>query len=285
MNTDPVQPSWDHYMSRLVSLGSVYCRWARNLDGYQRKAHRHDGIEIVYCEYGDGTFHVAGTDHVLTNGVLLVFPATLPHFPFMRRRYERWMLCFHPAAVNGSTSITSLQPIVHHHIGSQDQRRVKRIFQEIEHEVTSRKAEAERFINLLLEQLSIIVRRNETQGGTVRLAPDRFQQSDILPAILSYIEAHLHDAQLSVEHLAETFHYAPGHIWRIIRTATGHPPVQYINGRRLINACKLLTDTVRPVSVVADMTGFSSASYFARVFRQEMGCTPKEYRDRVSSPS
>ena len=288
MHADPVQPTWDLSMSRLVSRGDIYCRWARNHDGYRRPAHRHDGLEIVYCEHGNGTFHVAGTDYVFTQGILLVFPATLPHFPAMHRRYERWAVCFHPSFVRDSAVLAPLQAGVYHRIAGADQHRVRRIFREIECEVKNAREQADRFINLLLEQLAIIAARSgrhprnahhdAARGGPFSPTTSPPGLSALAAEILQYIEANLSDGRLSVEHLAETFHYAPGHIWRIIRTATGRPPVQYINARRLDAACKLLATTDRPVSVIASMTGFRSASYFSRVFRRAFGRTPSEYR-------
>ena len=51
-----------------------------------------------------------------------------------------------------------------------------------------------------------------------------------------------------------------------------------IQERRIFHAKKLLQSTVFSVSEVADQVGLSNYSYFTKVFRDVVGCTPSEYR-------
>ena len=50
---------------------------------------------------------------------------------------------------------------------------------------------------------------------------------------------------------------------------------------RMAYACKLLTETNTSVSVIAEKCGYETESFFMRQFRQQMGCTPTEYRRKV----
>ena len=59
---------------------------------------------------------------------------------------------------------------------------------------------------------------------------------------------------------------------------TGLSPIQYLNRRRLEAACQLLTDTDYSVSDIANLTGFSSQSYFTQIFRKFYDVTPIRYR-------
>ena len=49
----------------------------------------------------------------------------------------------------------------------------------------------------------------------------------------------------------------------------------------LLQAISLLSETDEPVSEIAARCGFESPSAFARVFRRQMGESPRDYRQRV----
>lgn len=66
---------------------------------------------------------------------------------------------------------------------------------------------------------------------------------------------------------------------RCFRKAFEITPVRYILYARLEKALNLLV--VRRDMSVADIAravGFSSPGYFSQVFREEYGCTPREFR-------
>jgi AraC-like DNA-binding protein len=54
---------------------------------------------------------------------------------------------------------------------------------------------------------------------------------------------------------------------------------------RLLQAISLLSDTDKPISEIARRCGFESQSAFAKVFRDEMGEAPREYRNRTRAPA
>ena len=56
------------------------------------------------------------------------------------------------------------------------------------------------------------------------------------------------------------------------------PPKQFLTRHRLNAACEMLRQTDRPVLEVAEACGFSSGSYFSKVFTAAEGCTPGAYR-------
>ena len=54
--------------------------------------------------------------------------------------------------------------------------------------------------------------------------------------------------------------------------------IEYINYYRIGAACDQLLSGSEPVSSIATGCGYSNISYFNRMFRKYMHCTPKEYR-------
>lgn len=56
------------------------------------------------------------------------------------------------------------------------------------------------------------------------------------------------------------------------------PPTRYRLQMRLREACRLLTQTARPVYEIARMVGFPDGLYFSRRFHQEIKLSPRAYR-------
>ena len=58
-------------------------------------------------------------------------------------------------------------------------------------------------------------------------------------------------------------------------------PGAYLKEYRLQMACTMLRNTSETITTVSQNCGFHSASYFGKVFRSQMGCTPYEFRVTV----
>lgn len=54
--------------------------------------------------------------------------------------------------------------------------------------------------------------------------------------------------------------------------------MDYVNFYRIQIALEMLTSTTRTITEISEMCGFSSLSYFGKVFRQHTGVTPVQYR-------
>ena len=55
----------------------------------------------------------------------------------------------------------------------------------------------------------------------------------------------------------------------------------YLLDYRIEKSLPLLLERQASITSVAEQTGFSSPAYFSKIFRQQMGCSPSEYRNRA----
>lgn len=97
------------------------------------------------------------------------------------------------------------------------------------------------------------------------------------------VAAHLDDFELDVQALCRELHLSQSQLQRKLSALTGLSPVRFIRRIRLNHARELLQDPERSVTSVAFDTGFNDPDYFSRVFRQEFGETPTEYRESLQT--
>jgi AraC-like DNA-binding protein len=68
---------------------------------------------------------------------------------------------------------------------------------------------------------------------------------------------------------------------RRFQSAFGITPQEFLLKTRVLAAQRLLESTSRNASEIAKLCGFVDASSFAQHFRQRIGMTPTEYRERM----
>ena len=81
--------------------------------------------------------------------------------------------------------------------------------------------------------------------------------------------------------LATEFHFSENYLNRIFREAMGTPPHAYVGAARIRKAKLLLSSGNITADRVAYECGFTDYAHFYRIFRKEMGCSPREYRRKL----
>lgn len=98
--------------------------------------------------------------------------------------------------------------------------------------------------------------------------------------LADFVEAHISDCNLSTAMLAEEFCLSPRQFSRRVKEITNVDTTHYIRAARIMKARTLLTETELPISEIYFECGFESANYFARVFKQDVGVSPSEFRTK-----
>ena len=86
----------------------------------------------------------------------------------------------------------------------------------------------------------------------------------------------MQDEEFSIDTLAEQLHMSRSSFYRKIKALTDMTPTDYLKTARMNRAARLLKEGCRS-SEVAERVGFTSSSYFAKCFRAQFGCLPKDY--------
>ncbi|MCK6691864.1 MAG: ATP-binding protein [Thermoanaerobaculia bacterium] len=106
-------------------------------------------------------------------------------------------------------------------------------------------------------------------------------EDQFVQKVREVVEAHLDDSSFDVEQLCRQMAMSHSQLHRKLSALTGLAATRFIRQVRLNKAKELLRDPALKITSVAYDTGFSDPGYFGRVFRQEFGVSPQEWREGV----
>lgn len=112
------------------------------------------------------------------------------------------------------------------------------------------------------------------------LRQSQSEQDDyrLIQSVEEYIRNNYNNPDLSNSEIAEEFNYHPYHINRLMKAHTKKTLHNYLIDYRLHMAKNYLRTTTLNVTKIAEKTGFSSYTYFIKLFREQTGISPLQYR-------
>ena len=106
------------------------------------------------------------------------------------------------------------------------------------------------------------------------LGPDT---DEPLQKAVAYIHANLNQ-NLSIRQIASQIHVSKNLLYRRFHQRFGCTIGEYINKKRVEQSLDLLANTNMTMEEISQHVGFSSASYYTRNFKKQMGTTPLKYK-------
>lgn len=242
--------------------------------------HYHDEVELLSITYGALDLFVNGRRHPCREGDLVFLSSRIPHATFVTDKGCTYTLVqFRPEHYLEDSQ----------NAGKYFSRFVRnavepfRIFenQELSALVAKALAEYERkeeafalYIKGAIHAMIALLCREgllSTKSGVHSADIEK-----IRPALL-YIEEHF-AKDISLEEISAVQNLNPSYFCRIFKRASGSGFIDYLNFVRVCKSEKLLAAGTKSILDVSYDVGFSSVSYFNRIFKKYKNCTPTEYR-------
>ncbi len=133
-----------------------------------------------------------------------------------------------------------------------------------------------------LEKLTELRRRLQQRYAGLEVSKtgkETFNPEDtFLQKLIQIVEEHLDDPGFSAAQLYLAAHMSQPQLYRKLMALTGKSPTLFIRTIRMRKALDLLQKTEMTISEIAWAVGFNDPSYFTRVFHEEFGKTPGEWR-------
>jgi transcriptional regulator GlxA family with amidase domain len=128
--------------------------------------------------------------------------------------------------------------------------------------------------DIFLEQETATVLRQAVSGAEPLTQPT----SALVKRTIAYLQQHYH-RPLSRQEIAQAIGVTENYLSRIFRQELALSPWGYLNRYRIKQAKDLLRTTNASVTAIAVQVGFDNPAYFARVFHEQVGKSPRAYRE------
>ncbi|OXM84483.1 response regulator [Paenibacillus rigui] len=108
--------------------------------------------------------------------------------------------------------------------------------------------------------------------------PDQAETSVIQAAQQFINENYMYDLNLTM--LADKYNYNTSYFSELFKAKVGKTFIQYLTDVRMNRAVSLLNSTSLGLWDIAELTGFSNASYFSSRFKRMYGISPSDFRQK-----
>ncbi|NRD79439.1 helix-turn-helix domain-containing protein [Bacillus sp. BRMEA1] len=100
---------------------------------------------------------------------------------------------------------------------------------------------------------------------------------------ISFMEENFSNSQLRLEDVARFVDRNPSYFSHLLASKTGSNFTDVLSGIRIKEAKRLLTESNKSVKEVSNLAGFHNTNYFSRMFKEQTGMSPREFRMQKGS--
>jgi YesN/AraC family two-component response regulator len=115
----------------------------------------------------------------------------------------------------------------------------------------------------------------DLMGQLRRQGVDREER--IMAKILAYIDKHYQE-NVTLNVIAEIVLSSPNYVCKLFRAQMGEHFLDYLTRIRMEQAKTLLCEPSTKIYKVGEMVGYDDPTYFSKVFKKNVGVSPKEFR-------
>lgn len=115
-------------------------------------------------------------------------------------------------------------------------------------------------------------------GKSAEMPEMQNQQKDPSNAIVNYIMNHYND--ISIQQVAEHFHYSRQYCSKLIKEITGYSFSDLLTSIRMKQGIVLLSNTSLSIADISEKLGYKNPETFIRVFKKFQKETPSQYRKK-----
>ena len=249
---------------------------------WRYETHDHSAVEICLTREGTVEYTVDGAEYEIQRGEILIIPPDLPHSLNMGENSSRYLYLFEPDAILGMRDIKAMMQQFNRpfylHDGSDAHNRIREILLKIQNAYEQKDVMWNTICYGYVLRMYAVLGQQYLPRPRVRSGEASHNvDSEVITAAMGFINSHYHE-DLSLDDVAGFAGFSRYYFSRSFKKQTGYSFKDYLCQKRLQVAMDLLIRTNRPMRDVAADSGFGSVATFNRVFRENKGCTPTQYR-------
>lgn len=243
--------------------------------------HKHDFYQLVIVRAGLGVHEIDFQTYDIAPGSLFLMKPVQVHSWMFSSAVSGHVIEFGAGFLSGLSlgngippkAVSQLPELLR--IPAARREAVYGLCERMEKEFLERKPGFDGVLGALLSVLLVDVFR----WSSTELSVSAGARSDV-ENFLELVEEHFREEH-GVRFYADRLKLSPKVLTMRIRRAVGDSPRDFILGRCLLEAKRLLAYSDLPIGDVARELGFEDQNYFARFFKAQSGRTPKEFRRNV----
>lgn len=290
----------DYFQKRTQSLlktgfpMDLICMDFKNNASMMIRWHWHEDIEIMFISYGQA-YITCGEDTILAcKGDIVIIMPNVNHFitPFDENNAIIDSIIVHPTCLFGIGQLEMenkyINPVIHSqankyiHISSENT--IYSIFsdntgrlidilktKEFGYELSSKAI----LLNLwkdIFEYTNALVQLSYRNSKSISQDEQRVKQA------LIFIHEHYTET-ITLDDIANSIMVSKSECCRCFKRTMTVSPFEYLMKYRILESTKRMTKKPNEsISEIAGSVGFNNTSYYNKVFKKYMNCTPTEYR-------
>ena len=256
-------------------------------DGLYLYPHVHNEFEITCITKGHGIFYINNREYPIKEGDILFVPSDNIHLAnkILNTPSSFFSIVFSPDCFCASTQshiyTKYIAPVMdgrvlfvpHLDNSVSWYNTAWELVKEIE--ATAAEADNELLCQSSLMKLWHLFFSHSTEGNA---SPNI--DSLRLKTAIDYMHTHFAE-QITVHDLAKLSHMSEGHFSRTFKVYMKISPVNYLIQLRIDKSINLLQKSDLSIGEIALNCGFNDFSYFCKIFRKKMNCSPHDVRDKA----
>lgn len=264
--------------------GASFYQTKISVPAFEFKWHYHPEFELTYILKGNG-YRVVGNAHEhFSEGDLVLLGSNLPHtwcgrlddgapsealvIQFSKEFIEPFL------KLNESQSIQKLLDLSQRGLCFDN---CQLIVNQINNLSNTSGIDSILSLISILNQLSKGLSRPLTTENYHGIITKQFESR--VNKVCTHLQQHFHEA-ITLKQVADLVFMSESNFCKFFKKATGTTFSDYVNNLRINEACHLLLYSDDTICHIANACGFTSLSYFNRVFLKKKKHTPSEFRKR-----
>ena len=126
----------------------------------------------------------------------------------------------------------------------------------------------------------ILEKMLERHFATQKERQEKEKTGDVIFEVENYIKENI-ESDLSLELLASVVHLNPSYLSRYFKESTGENLSNYVTRCKMEKAAWLLDNTEQKINEIMLQLGYQKSQHFAKIFREQYGVSPKEYKKGI----
>lgn len=256
--------------------------------------HRHSFVEMQYFVSGFGTEIINGIRYPIQPGSFsLKFPWHAHEIePEEGKTLEIFKCSFRMSTLEEGGILQSVSNVLvqnydfqpMEYLPEKDAERVLHIFSCMMEENSVLRTMQDEMMAAQIAQLLIYFIRNMKLPGMEEgmKESDAQPQKQVVQNVMRLLNFRYRETDLSCAQIAQAVNYSEVQVARLLKSEIGMNFGELLRETRIRNACNLLRYTEYPVEKVGMWVGYRSRAGFYTAFSEQMGLTPKEYRNKYS---